>query len=43
MLIRYLFELFTKNDLPRWYTSLSIPDRRELLNCPIYEYVEVMP
>jgi len=41
--IVYLYELFKKRDLVGWYTNLTIDDKRELLNCPIYEYIEVMP
>jgi len=42
-MIRHMYRLFTEYDLVKWYTSLSMDYRRELLNCPIYEYVEIMP
>ena len=41
--ILYLYKLFKEKDLVGWYTNLTINDKRELLNCPIYEYIEVMP
>lgn len=42
-LIQYMYALFTKGDLVKWYSALPLSDKRELINCPIYEYVEVMP
>lgn len=43
ILIQHLYDLFMQEDLELWYSLLSLQDKRELLNCPIYEYVEVMP
>jgi len=41
--IKYLYELFMEEDLTQWYMNLSRQDKRELLNSPLYEYVEIMP
>jgi len=43
LMIQHLYDVFTSRDLAKWWDNLPLLDRREILNCPIYEYVEVMP
>lgn len=42
-LVRYLGRAVDKHDLEAWYARQSPSVKRDILQCPIYEYVEVMP
>lgn len=43
LLIQHIYDSFKSRDLISWWVGLSTRYKREILNCPIYEYVEVMP
>ena len=42
-LVRFLGEEIDRHDPQAWFARLSVPLRRQLTDCPVYEYVEVMP
>jgi uncharacterized protein len=42
-LVRFLGEEIDRHDPQAWFARLPVPLRRQLTDCPVYEYVEVMP
>jgi uncharacterized protein len=42
-LVRFLGEEIARHDPPAWFARLPVPLRRQLTDCEVYEYVEVMP
>lgn len=42
-LVRFLGRTIDKYDVAAWYGRQSPKVKEEILNCPVYEYVEVMP
>ncbi|WP_374436605.1 radical SAM protein [Inhella sp.] len=42
-LLRFMGEEIDRHDPQTWFNRLSLPLRRELTDCAVYEYVEVMP
>jgi uncharacterized protein len=42
-LVRFLGEEIDRHDPKAWFAQLPVPLRRQLTDCPVYEYVEVMP
>ena len=42
-LVRYLGRLIDKHDIEAWYARQSPSIKQDILECPVYEYVEVMP
>jgi len=42
-LVRFLGEEIDRHDPRAWFASLPVPLRRQLTDCEVYEYVEVMP
>jgi len=42
-LVRFLGEEIDRHDPRAWFARLPVPLRRQLTDCEVYEYVEVMP
>ena len=42
-MLRFMGEEIDRHDPQTWFNRLSLPLRRELTDCAVYEYVEVMP
>lgn len=42
-LVRYLGEAIDRHDPPAWFGRLPLAVRREITNCEVYDYVEIMP
>ncbi|HZN48685.1 MAG TPA: hypothetical protein VFB71_13765 [Ramlibacter sp.] len=42
-LVRFLGEEIARHDPQAWFARLPVPLRRQLTDCEVYEYVEVMP
>ncbi|MBZ8144191.1 radical SAM protein, partial [Rubrivivax gelatinosus] len=42
-LVRHLGREIDRHDVAAWYEQLPLPQRRVLLDCEVYQYVEVMP
>ncbi|MFT3818444.1 MAG: SPASM domain-containing protein [Rubrivivax sp.] len=42
-LLRFLGEEIDRHDPQAWFQALPLPLRRQLTDCEVYEYVEVMP
>jgi radical SAM protein with 4Fe4S-binding SPASM domain len=42
-LVRFLGEEIARHDPHAWFARLPLPLRRQLTDCEVYEYVEVMP
>jgi uncharacterized protein len=42
-LVRFLGEEIDRHDPQAWFARLPVPLQRQLTDCPVYEYVEVMP
>lgn len=42
-LVRFLGEEIDRHDPQAWFARLPVPLRRQLTDCEVYEYVEVMP
>lgn len=42
-LVRYIGAEMDRRDLQGWFGNLSLPVRKQLTDCEVYEYVEIMP
>jgi len=42
-LLRFLGREIDRHDPQAWFSRLSLPVRRQITDCEVYEYVEVMP
>ena len=42
-LLRFMGEVIDRHDPKAWFAKLSPALRRQLTDCEVYEYVEVMP
>jgi radical SAM protein with 4Fe4S-binding SPASM domain len=42
-LIRFMGREIDRHDPQSWFDRASVPVRRQLLDCEVYEYVEIMP
>ena len=42
-LLRFMGREIDRHDPQAWFSKLSLPVRRQITDCEVYEYVEVMP
>ena len=42
-LLRFMGREIDRHDPQAWFSTLSLPVRRQITDCEVYEYVEVMP
>lgn len=42
-LVRFIGREVDRHDPRAWFAQLSLPLRRQLTDCEVHEYVEVMP
>ena len=42
-LIRFMGQEIDKHNPQTWFEQLSLPVRKQIMDCKVYEYVEVMP
>ena len=42
-LVKYLGKLVDRHNIEAWYGRQVASVKQEILMCPVYEYVEIMP